>query len=122
MNSALNKHHISKNQWTANKLSFGAKMSGNYGVYYCKIHGCRSTAPLTSSYKQGYVHYILTGKIFRKYRLLFDLKAKWVSEFGHFLRHGEVGDKKLIKNMSRTYKFVFYSHIYCADLISNYLR
>ena len=39
-NSALNKHRISKNQWTANSLSFGAERSGNYGVYYCKIRTC----------------------------------------------------------------------------------
>ena len=39
-NSALNKHRISRNQWTANSLSFGAERSGNYGVYYCKIYTC----------------------------------------------------------------------------------
>ena len=38
--SALNKHRISRNQWIANSLSFGAERSGNYGVYYCKIHTC----------------------------------------------------------------------------------
>ena len=40
--SALNKHCISKNHWTAiaSSLSFGAEQSGNYGVYYCKIHTC----------------------------------------------------------------------------------
>ena len=31
-NSALNKHRISRNQWTANSLSFGAERSGSYGV------------------------------------------------------------------------------------------
>ena len=39
-NSVLNKHRISRNQWTANSLSFGAERSGSYGVYYCKIHTC----------------------------------------------------------------------------------
>ena len=33
-NSSLNKHRISKNQWTgsANSLSFGTDQSGHYGV------------------------------------------------------------------------------------------